>query len=223
MSGTSRCQSTAHCVLLNNGDDDQRVDHPGGGHHSFWSYLNSSHHRARLLTRAHITFRNYLLLLHDWTARAIAEPARRKRKALCAALVVRTKSPLNGAAASMRLANPKSLIAGVLFLMMMLKNVFFPMRSRIDPLHIFTLIVGAWLFARCAWHAFNGRGPLLGKSEQQSSIVLGLVSLILGVGVTLAWLKHHHIAPQFLTAVVLFVASAFFFRQALRERRLSTG
>jgi len=121
----------------------------------------------------------------------------------------------------MRLAKRKSLVAGVLLLLMTVKNMFSPARSHFSALHAFNLVSCPVVSALCFWHTFKGRNPLLGKSEEDTSLSLGALSLIIGAGVTFAWLKYNHNAPQLLTALVFYAAAAFFFRLGLQERRLA--
>jgi hypothetical protein len=103
------------------------------------------------------------------------------------------------------------------------KNVLLQPRSNGDALQVFNLILCPALSAFCFWHAFKGKNPLLGKSEQHTSLMLGLLSLIVGVGLMFAWQKYHHNAPELFTAFVFYAAAGFFFRQALQERQLGGG
>jgi cytochrome bd-type quinol oxidase subunit 2 len=118
----------------------------------------------------------------------------------------------------LRSANTKSLVAGTLLLMMTAKNVFLPARSPASTLHISTLVLCPVVSAICFWHAFQGGQPLLGKSEEHTSVFLGALSTIMALGIAGAWLRHHQPVFQLLTAVVFGVAAVFFFSRARRER-----
>ncbi len=119
----------------------------------------------------------------------------------------------------MHIANPKSFVAGILLLMMAVKTMF--LQSHATALHNFNLVLFPVLSALCFWHTFMGRRPLLGRSEVDTSIWLGALSLIIAGVLTFIGLKYRHQALQFLFAVLFYAAAAFYFREALRERRSS--
>ena len=98
----------------------------------------------------------------------------------------------------MHIANPKSLVAGSLVLVMAVKTMFQPTHAVL--LHNFTSVLLPVVSALCLWHAFKGRRPLLGKSELDTSLWLGTLSLGLAVGLTFIGLKYRRQALEFLLA-----------------------
>ncbi len=118
----------------------------------------------------------------------------------------------------MRLANPKSLLAGVVVLILPLKTMILGGHPRIIALHYFVLIAAPVAAVYCFWHAFKGKRPLLGRSEVHTSLFLGGLSLLMAVVPTLAWLGYHFRAPNVLTVVLFSAAAVFFLMEAIRER-----
>ena len=118
----------------------------------------------------------------------------------------------------MHRANPKSFVAGALVLVMAVKTMF---QSHAVALHNFNLVLLPVVSALCLWHAFMGRRPLLGKSEFDTSVWLGALSLMIAGVLTFIGLRYRHQALEFLFAVLFYAAAAFYFREALQERRSS--
>ena len=119
---------------------------------------------------------------------------------------------------AMHIGKPKSFVAGVLALIMAVKTMF--QRHGI-VLHNFNLVLLPAVSALCFWHAFMGRRPLLGKSEVDTSVWLGALSLMIAGVLTFIGLRYRHQALEFLFAVLFYAAAAFYFREALQERRSS--
>ena len=88
-------------------------------------------------------------------------------------------------------------------------------------LHNFNLLWLPLVSALCFWHAFQGHRPLLGRSEIHTSIFLGGLSLMVAVAHTFLGVKYQHKASSFLTATLFFIASVFYLREGLREKRSS--
>lgn len=124
----------------------------------------------------------------------------------------------------MRLLNPKSksLVAGSILLIPMIKRIFSPVQSH-GALHIFDLILCSTGSAYCFWHAFKGRRALLGKSEKDTSLFLGALSLIGAVVLTFARFRYPYHPPELLIAFAFYAAATFFFSQASRERSSSAS
>lgn len=118
----------------------------------------------------------------------------------------------------MRLANPKSLVVGVLLLIMALRTMFRGGHPLFIAFHSFDLIVCPVLAVYCVWHAFKGKRPLLGRTEFHTSLMLGTLSLLIGLVPTLAWLGYHFRAPNVLVAILFSATAAFFFIVAIREK-----
>ncbi len=116
----------------------------------------------------------------------------------------------------MRIANPKSFVAGSLVLVMAVKTMLQP--SHVVALHNFNLVLLPVISALCFRHAFVGRRPLLGKNEVDASIWLGALSVIVASGLTVIGLKYHRQALQFVFAILFSAAAVFFFWTALQER-----
>ncbi len=117
----------------------------------------------------------------------------------------------------MPIANPKSFVAGSLVLVMAVRTVF----GHATALHNFNLVLCTAVSALCFWHAFMGRRPLLAKSEVESSIWLGALSVIIASGFTVIGfigLKYRRYALQFVIAILFSAAAVFFFWTALQER-----
>jgi cbb3-type cytochrome oxidase subunit 3 len=120
---------------------------------------------------------------------------------------------------SIHIANPKSFVAGSLVLVMAVKTIL--QSSHVVALHTFNLVLLPVVSILCIWHAFMGRRPLLGRSEIHTSVFLGVLSLLMAGGFTLLGLSYRHQSLQFLFALLFYAAAAFYFREALQERRSS--
>jgi hypothetical protein len=119
----------------------------------------------------------------------------------------------------MHIANPKSFVAGLLVLIVAVKTMFLGVQSHANAFHNFNLVWLPVISALCFWHAFMGRRPLLGRSEIHTSIFLGVLSLIVATSLTFMGLKYRHRALELLFAVLFYAATAYYFREALREGR----
>jgi hypothetical protein len=118
----------------------------------------------------------------------------------------------------MRLTNPKSLIAGALVLVLPIENLLLGRQDYIRSLYPLVLILGPACSAYCLWHAFKGGKPLVGESEVTSSVWCGVISLGPAVGSTYTWVRFHE-ASRVPLALLLYAGAAYFFWEALRERR----
>ena len=123
----------------------------------------------------------------------------------------------------MRLANPKSFIAGALALMMFFISSLIGTHSRATALHYFNLVWLPAVSALCFWHAFEGQRPLLGKSEMQTSTFLGVLTLLLAAYHTFLGVRYGHKTFTLPTAALFCAAAVFYFREALQESRSSTA
>lgn len=124
----------------------------------------------------------------------------------------------------MGLGRPKSFVAGVILLMWAVGRIFTLPRPHIGSLPPLNLALSAAASALCFWHAFKGKKPLLAQTEQNSSLWLGTLALLVALGGIGGFALRHGRGPfNVLTTVVFFVAAVFYFWQALQERRASTG
>ena len=121
----------------------------------------------------------------------------------------------------MQLANPKSLVAGVMLLALPLRAMVAGFKFHGTALHEFNVIAGPIAAAFCFWHAFNGKRPLLGGGEIQASLILGGVSAALAAGASYTALKRHFHLLDILVVVIYVTGATFYFWQALKEQRLS--
>jgi len=76
--------------------------------------------------------------------------------------------------------------------------------------------------AYCLWHAFKGRKPLLSSAEPRTSLLLGVLSFFMAVGLTFSGLGYYNHLFKVLMLAGLFAGAAFFFFQAYRGWRHST-
>ena len=123
----------------------------------------------------------------------------------------------------MHIANPKSFVAGALALMMFFISLFIGTHSHATALHYFNLVWLPAVSALCFWHAFEGQRPLLGRSEIQTSTFLGVLTLLLAAYHTFLGVRYGHKTFALLTAALFYVAAAFYFHEALQERRSSAS
>jgi hypothetical protein len=119
----------------------------------------------------------------------------------------------------MQVANPKSFVAGLIALLMFALTLFMGTRSHAEALHNFNLVLFPAVSAFCFWHAFEGRRPLLGRSELHTSMFLGVLSLLIAVGHAFLSVRYSHKTFSILTATLFFAGAVFYFREAIREKR----
>jgi hypothetical protein len=118
----------------------------------------------------------------------------------------------------MQIANSKSFVAGSVMLIMAVRTIL--VNSGVPTaLHNFNLVLLPAVSALCFCHAFEGRRPLLGRSEFHTSMLLGVLSLMLAAASTSLALRYGHKTFSLLTAAVFYAATAFYFREAVHERR----
>ena len=101
---------------------------------------------------------------------------------------------------------------------MEIKIIFFERHFHAGALRGLNLVLIPLVSALCFWHAFEGRRPLLGRSEMHTSILLGVLSLFLAAVLTFLGVRYHHQALQLVFALPFYAASAFYSRQAAHER-----
>lgn len=123
----------------------------------------------------------------------------------------------------MRLAHPKSFIAGLLLLSFVVWSLFGALhQAHASALYKYNLIASPILAALCFWHAFLGKWPMFDKSELRTSLWLGLLSLLVGLGMTLArvlaWFKFHRPQWGIVLAALYIAAAVYYLRMAARER-----
>jgi hypothetical protein len=121
----------------------------------------------------------------------------------------------------MQIADRKSFVAGVVVLIMFVRTLYLGTHSHASAQHTFTLVLYPIVSALCFWHAFEGRRPLLGRSEFFASMFLGVVSLLLAAAHTFFAARYGHKTFSLLSAILFYAAAAFYFLEALRERRSS--
>jgi hypothetical protein len=120
----------------------------------------------------------------------------------------------------MQLKNPKSLVACALVLIVPIKDTL--VGPHFSAFYKLELVLSPVVAAGCFWHALKGRRALLGRSEAHSSVMLGGLSLFLAAVLTfITWPRYRYRASEVLIAVLFYVASAYYFRQALQERQSS--
>ena len=118
---------------------------------------------------------------------------------------------------AMQLRNPKSLIACALLLIVLIKDTL--VGPHFSAFYKLELVLGPVAAAYCFWHAVKGRRALLDQSEVRSSSMLGGLSLVIAAGLTFSWPRYSYRASEVSLAVLFYAAAAFFFREALHERR----
>jgi hypothetical protein len=99
------------------------------------------------------------------------------------------------------------------------KIIFFERHFHAGALRNFSLVLLPMVSALCFWHAFEGRRPLLGRSEIHTSIFLGALSLLVAALLTFLGLGYPHRAIQFPFALLFYASSSFYFHKAAQERR----
>jgi hypothetical protein len=119
----------------------------------------------------------------------------------------------------MKVANPKSLVAGAILLVLPLRAAIAGFHFHGTTLHEFNLIAGPVVSAFCFWHAFNGKRPLLGGSEIQESLMLGGISVSLAVGGSYTAFKRHFHLLDILMVILYVTGATFYFWRALQEQR----
>ena len=89
----------------------------------------------------------------------------------------------------MRVAHTNSLIAGTLLLIFVVKQFLFPQQSHIGAVSFVARVSASVVAVVCFWHAFRGRGPLIGISELAASRFLATLSFLFAAILTLTWLR----------------------------------
>lgn|SRR5215472_16232984 len=120
----------------------------------------------------------------------------------------------------MQIAHRKSLVAGLVLLILFVRTLYIGTHSYAPARRHLTLVLYPLVSALCFWHGFEGRRPLMGRSEIHTSIFLGVVSLIVAVVHTFLAVRYDK-TFSLMTAVVFYAAAVFYVREALREKQSS--
>jgi hypothetical protein len=124
----------------------------------------------------------------------------------------------------MPLVHPKSFVAGLLLLSVMVRELFVALhQAHLGALYKYNVVACPIFAAFCIWHSFKGKRPMFDGSELRTSLWLGSFSLIAGLGISVAlvvwWPRFHHRPSGVVLGVLWLAAAAYYFRTALQERR----
>ena len=118
----------------------------------------------------------------------------------------------------MRAAHTNSLIAGTLLLGFVVKQFLFPQHSHIGAVSVVARVSASVVAVFCFWHAFIGRGPLIGTSELAASRSIATLSFLFAASLTLTWALYQRNTPELVTVVAFYAAGLFFSSRVVGDR-----